>query len=340
MPDKRPSAGPRPPLRFAKTTGTPVTGRYTTKQDRIVEAANDLQLVLSGLAAEWERSSKERVPGQNVASLARACSIFLRKLVIGDRGGPKTRLLNDDVCKTMQMGFCTLRRIPVPRRQLELGMSIEGGHMTLTKLDDDTLVPQHVYHVPIAPHRLKVTIEWPLPGAASWTEAPTHKEPWTVRPEELFDTECSKPLDCSRWLGQQVVMFDNKGVILKDIIRTVVNFEGAHSINISRLNRAHDERDTDVTKNPERHILDNLTVCGIRYTHMIVIESAFYLLDKLLNADVLDLSSGSVRRVIPSFVPQEPFGNHRGWLALQGGLMLSLGDSPRNISHRIRAVRL
>ena len=33
-------------------------------------------------------------------------------------------------------------------------------------------------------------------------------------------------MDCDHWLGQQVVRFDNRGISLREIIQTVVNYEG------------------------------------------------------------------------------------------------------------------
>ena len=64
-------------------------------------------------------------------------------------------------------------------------------------------------------------------------------------------------LDCSRWLGQQLVMFDRRGITLKDVIRMVATFEGAHSINVSRLLQAEDEKTEGPFKHPERHIAND-----------------------------------------------------------------------------------
>ena len=105
----------------------------------------------------------------------------------------------------------------------------------MQKLDEATGRPVATDSLPIAPHTLSIAIEWPLPGAASWTTVPTEDRPWTMAPRELFELEGKEKLDCSGWLGQQLVMFDQRGITLKDVIRTVATYEGAHSINVSRL---------------------------------------------------------------------------------------------------------
>ena len=66
--------------------------------------------------------------------------------------------------------------------------------------------------------------------------------------EELSDTHSNDTLSCDRWLGQQLVMFDNKGISLKDVIRTVVTYEGAHSTNVSRLLLTENELESPTGK--------------------------------------------------------------------------------------------
>ena len=192
--------------------------------------------------------------------------------MIGDWNDPSTRLLDDNVVRTIGIGFDRLRRIPAERRTLELGMSMQGGVVAMQKLDEATGRPEATVSLPIAPHQLRIAIEWPLPGAAGWTAAPSKDHPWTIAPGELFDLAGKDKLDCNSWLGQQLVMFDRRGITLKDVIRMVATFEGAHSINISRLLQAQNEKPQGPFKHPERHILDNVTVFGMKYTHIVVIE--------------------------------------------------------------------
>ena len=66
------------------------------------------------------------------------------------------------------------------------------------------------------------------------------------------------------------------------MIRTVVNFEGAHSIDLGRLSTVEGEVASRAAKNFDPHILNAVTVFGIRYAHLIVIECALYLYEKLL----------------------------------------------------------
>ena len=72
------------------------------------------------------------------------------------------------------------------------------------------------------------------------------------------------------------MLFDGKGISLKEMIRTVVNFEGAHSIDVGRLAVVEGETSGAAT-NPAPHILNAVTVCGIRYAHLVVLECALYL---------------------------------------------------------------
>ena len=103
-----------------------------------------------------------------------------------------------------------------------------------------------------------------------------------VSPDQLFQMNAASGLSCDDWLGQQVVLFDGKGISLKEMIRTVVNFEGSHSISVGRLSTIEGEVASRAAKNPAPHILNAVTVCGIRYAHLIVIECALYLYEKLL----------------------------------------------------------
>ena len=327
-------------VRFVGTKGTQVAGKHRDKADRIAETVCDLELACEGAFSLTQRTDR-RDRGRWGAALARACSVFLRKMVIGDRNDPSTRLLDDRVVQSFGIGFGRLRRIPAERRTLEVGVSMQGGMVAMQKLNEATGRPEATVSLPIAPHALRIAVEWPLPGAAGWIAAPSEDRPWSIAPEELFDLEGKDKLDCNRWLGQQLVMFDRRGITLKDVIRMVATFEGAHSINVSRLLQAADEKPEGPFKHPERHILDNVTVFGMKYTHIVVIECALYLYEMLSDGGHIERLADEKWRLRPSFVTLDEdgfFSTKSDWLGFAGGLILSIGTAERSITHRIRAV--
>lgn len=337
MADHGDQAGSKPPLQFVKSTGSLLTGRHRDKAERISETMSDLQLAIQGCSAQLMQSDQPGQFGQSVAAFARACSIFLRKMVTDE-----DRLLDDYICQSVQISFDRIKKIAEYRQHLDITLYINGGHMQLTKLDDNTLLPQHVYSVPIGPQRLDITIEWPLPGLANWTFQPTIEEPWQIRAEALFDTRSEPKLNCDNWLGQQLVMFDTKGVALKEVIKTTTNTEGAHSTNVSRLMRTENEPESKAVKNPEVQILSNIRVCGVKYNHIIVIETALYLYERLFQTELIGRPKGGVDMPIFCLVPEsssDVFSSHRDWIKFDGGMILSLGGEGRSISHRVRATK-
>ena len=345
MIDKVEKVDSKSPIKFVKTQGSQVAGRYKGKKERINEAMSDLQLVLEGYRTQIDQSEQLDQPGlsqQSAAAFARACSIFLRKLVIGDRNEPKTRLLDNEICQTLEIKFDRLRKISRTRVLLDTGISTDGGYLQLEKLDENSLSPQSVHNLRIAPIQLKISIEWPLPGTVSWTDQPTQQKPWQIKPEELFDTNSSDTLSCDNWLGQQLVMFDNIGLTLKDVIRTVVTYEGAHSTNVSRLMQTEHEKDFNPAKNPDLHILNNIKIHGIKFSHIIVIESALYLYKNLLKNKAIERPKGEIYIATVCLLPctsENVFSKHQRWLAYDGGIILSFGNQKQLLSHRIRAVK-
>ena len=336
----RPRARPDELIQFVPTKGTQVAGRRRDKLERIAETVCDLELACEGAFSRAQRAARDD-RGRWGAALARACSVFLRKMVIGDRDDPSTRLLDDRVVETLGIGFDRIRRITCERRGIELRQSVRGGMMQLDKLNEETLRPEATVSLPVAPHDLNIVIEWPLPGAAGWTSTPTWECPWTIAPVELFDLNPGEKLDCSAWLGQQLVMFDRRGITLKDVNRMVATFEGAHSIDVSRLLQAADEKSKGPFKNPERHVLDNIVVFGMKYTHIVVIECALYLYEMLVDGGHIERLADEKWRLRPSFVTTDPtgfFSANQNWLAFAGGLIIAFGTAERSITHRIRAV--
>ena len=188
--------------------------------------------------------------------------------------------------------------------------------------------------------QLEFVIEWPLPGTADWTVAPSEKKPWLLCPDQLFDTVSKRTLSCDEWLGQQVVVFDGCGISLKDIIRTVVTYEGAHAINVARLSEIDGHKPFKPAKEPALHILNNLTLFGVRFAHEIVIESALYLYERLLDERSIQRPDGDIYVVKPGFsCPAEQAVSPRpDWLRFNGTMMMTFSSEPKLTRHTIRPV--
>ncbi len=290
-------------------TGSMVSGGTLPAEGRRIE-------MTSGLIADL------------TASLARHCSLFLRKMVLGDRH--TQRLLDGEVCCKEGLKFGRIRQVSGERVHLSLTpFTVKGGRMHATKLNDETGDPEVEHILPIAPQSLNFHVEWPLPGMVSWGTQPMFE----VRPEELFDSHSPESLDCESWLGQQLVVFDGRGITLRDVIRVMVNVEGAHSPPVERLMLVEGQEDTArfrVVKDSEIHILGHLRTCGIRYSHLIVFQTAMYLYNQLAQ-------KGSPSPVLCLEVPDDVFSSAQAWLRFDGGLAMSFGTEERTIRHRIRA---
>ena len=229
MADRSSSQPPIQPIQFVPMKGSPVIVGQRDQAQRIRDAITDLQVVIDGCAAQPDNRLVNKA-----ASLARHCSVFLRKMVLND--SHNRRLLDEDFCRTAGLRFDRIRRISGDRRTLTLvPVDSSGGCMQAIKLNEETRQPEAVYRIPIGPQRLSFDVQWPLPGMADWRSQPTPENPWKIRPEELFDSQSSPSPDCDAWLGQQLVVFDNRGITLKDVTRVIVNTEGAHSPPVERL---------------------------------------------------------------------------------------------------------
>ncbi len=326
---------------FVPTTGSLVGGRDKDKKERITEVLSDLQLAIGGFGTQATGQYERRDLPQVLGALARMCSVFLRKLVLGDRGVKETRLLDDAVMESLELRLQPLRKIPrKSRRTIETGFGVGVGFMQLTKVDEPGPGSAPTYRFPVAPHDLEFAIEWPLPGTADWTGTPSEKDPWLLCAEQLFDTGSKRALSCDEWLGQQVVVFDGRGVSLKDIIRTVVNYEGAHATNVGRLADIEGHKPLKAAQEPELHILNNVTLFGIRYAHVIVIEAALYLYERLLDERSIERPGGDIYMVKPGFAcPEEQTSSPRPhWLRFEGGLMMSFSGERKLTRHTIRPV--
>ena len=261
--------------------------------------------------------------------------------MLGDDRSP--RLLDDDFCKTEKVDFNRIQKVPSNRRTITLvPIDVTRGFFQATKLDDETLEPEAVHLMPIGQQRLSIAIEWPLSGLADWLRQPTSETPWAIRPEGLFESRSGQEFDCNQWLGQQLVMFDNRGITLKDVIRVTVNTEAAHSPPLERLMIPEGEEDKArfrVVKDSEIHILSHITVCGVRYSHAIVIQAALHLYQKLTRNTSIWESKGEVGIPVFCFIPDDAFSPDQAWLRFDGGLALTMGGREKYISHKVRAPR-
>ncbi len=334
MADRPDSQPPIQPIEFVPTKGSPVTVGRRDKAERIREAIFDIKLAIDGCMAQPPEQFSDVV-----ASLARHCSLFLRKMVLGDDRSP--RLLDDDTCGTAGLSFDRIRKIAGDRRTLTLvPIDISNGYMQLTKLDDETGEPEAMHVLPMGRQRFSIAIEWPLSGMTDWLDEPTAETPWEVRPEGLFESQSSPGLSCDRWLGQQLVLFDNRGITLKDVIRVTVNTEGAHSPPLQRLMLPEGDEDKArfrVVKDREIHILSHIRLCGVRYSHAIVIQAALYLYRELAHNKSIKRPEGDVNMPVFGFLPSDVFSTDQSWLRFDGGLAIAFGGTGRSISHRVRA---
>ena len=330
--------------KFFPAEGSVIGGFSRDKRGRITEALQDMQLVVNGMAMQFGRTGGGQ--GEEwttaIAALARACSMFLRKTVLGDFGRRETRLLDDDVLDALGLRFHRLVKIPRELRRwvrIEFG-GIQGGELRITKLNDETREPEGTYTAPMGPQTLEIVIQWPLPGAIGWTGVPTAREPWRVVPEMLFRLDQDPGMDCDEWLSQQVVRFDNRGIPLKEIIQTVVNFEAAHSLSTSRLATIGGEEPNKAARNQAPHILNAVTFCGIRYAHLVVIESAMYLYDALLDNKSVTRPKGDIysMKLAVSCDSEESESETPNWACFRGTMMVAFHNAPTVIRHEIRPV--
>ena len=93
MADREDMTDSEPRVQFVKATESPVSVGHRDRAGRAGEAMIDLRLALDGFIAQ-----PPKLFSHAVASLARHCSIFLRKMVLGDDRSP--RLLDEETCRT------------------------------------------------------------------------------------------------------------------------------------------------------------------------------------------------------------------------------------------------
>lgn len=328
-------------VQFVPSRGSRVMGQHKDKKQRITDAMNDLRLVLAGLASEGEGRKEPNEFIQLIGSLARACSVFLRKVVVRDGRQGEGRLLDDELLESLEMRLQPLRKVPRKgRRKIETEWVMNAVGAQFTRLDEVTGKPVERYVAAGGEQGLSIVVEWPLPGMADWIEAPTAERRWEVSAENLFDASAERGMNCSEWLGQQVVLFDGKGITLEKLIRTVANFEGAHAFNVGRLSTFEGERESGPAKDPHVHILRNIAFFGHGYAELVVIEAALYLLERLIAEPTIERPDGGGFYLIrPGFEcpAEESTSSRPSWLTYKGGVMVSFGDNPGIVQHTVRA---
>ena len=325
-------------LKFIPTSGSRLGGVHKDKKQRITDAMCDLQLVMDGLAmrGDGEQPILETIEASQ--SLARAGSVFLRKLVLDRR-----RLLDDEVLESLDMKLRPVRNIPkAVRRNVEVSYYIDRGLLQLTRIADENgnpITPPETRTI-IAGHQgYSINVEWPLLGAVDCTPEGDCVS-WKLSPDQLFDVSSDRTMTCNDWLGQQVVLLDNRGITLEKILRTIANFEGAHSLYTGRSMTPEGETPSGAAKEPHLHIVNNLAPFGVSYMTMIVIETAQYLFRQLLDEPSIANPKGENFLVTLNFqCPSTDYAvsNQPSWLRYLGNIMVAFGPNPGIVRHNIRA---
>ena len=263
-------------------------------------------------------------------------------MVIGDRR--TAPLLDEDTCRKLNLVFPRLRKVTGERRSIAAAASdMTHGMIVITKINEENGESEGTVQIPIGRQQLTITAEWPLPGMVDWLEQPTEDNPWKITPSGLFDEKSNMGVDGNAWLGQQLALFDNRSITLKEVIRVVANTEAAHAPPIDRLAEvAGGEKDhlrAQAARESELLILSNVQVCGVRYHHAIVIQTTLYLYQKLFETKSIPGFAKELKLPVLSFIPADGFSPEQRWLSFDGGLMMSLGGREQVISHNIRGPR-
>ena len=318
-------------LAFVPTQGVTIAPNPARdKSTRILETMIDLQVAIEGCIALQSTYTQ----GETIKALARACSMFQRKLVLGDRGDRRTRLLSDDICREANLRFSSIRKIPKDRRTLTFSRDFTFA-MRATKVDEPDAGKTYVSRP--SRQQLAFTIHWPLPGMAEWADQPTEDNPWVIHSKSLFDSTATPTLDCDAWLGQQLVIINGNGISLRKVLEITANTEGAHSPPTDRLLKVVgqvDARDKMIADS-DAHILSALLVCNVHYHHAIVIEAALHLYRQLAQNQFFVRPAGDLNLPSFCFVPEGVFSPSQKWLGFAGGLIVS--HRGQRITYYVRA---
>ena len=318
-------------------------GPMKNKLTLLAEVMTDLQLGMEGFTGGRSGERDGELLGRKFPALARICSVFLRKTVLGHRDDPDTRLLSDDVLASTGLKFDRLRGIPRNKR-------------TWIDVDSPTIpAAAGTVHVKLkskpellkvasfegGPQQVRLRVEWPLMGMADWTDTPSAEVPWVLGPDQLFEVGGSSPLDCNSWLAQQLILFDGRGVSLKKMIQHMVNSEGAHSFDMFQsAGGPFGRRRRGVGSDPAPYVLSCLLVCGLPYPYLVVVTCALYLYEKLLEIDVLQQPAGTPIGLGVHFVgPPTSDTTVANCLGFEGVYTLVFDGKPSLTQHSIKAPR-
>lgn len=324
--------------KFIPTSGSRLGGVHKDKNQRITEAMYDLQLAMAGLAmrGEGEQPILELLNASQ--SLARAGSLFLRKLLLDRR-----RLLDDEVLESLNMKLRPVRNVPqAARRNVEISFCMDRGVLQIERIadgNDNPIIPPEMRTLVAGRQGYLIHVEWPLLGAVDCTPTGDYVS-WKLSPDQLFDVTSDRSMSCDEWLGQQVVLLGNRGITLEKILRTVVTFEGAHSLYTGRLMTMEGERLSGAAKEPYVHIAKNLAVFGVGYMDSIVIETAQYIFRHLLDEPSIANPKGGIYLATPVIqCPSTDYAvsNCPSWLTYRGGVVIAFGRNPGIVRHSIRA---
>ena len=278
-------------------------------------------------------------------TLARQCAIFLRKMAVGDDRNPP--LLDVETCESAGVLFHKLRAVRGERQSLvviDAEFTNNQSHFTLTDPETGELLGD-MHNRFDGPWQFSIHTDWPLPGIVEWVGLPAPETPWTISPLGLVDLRTSVGHDCSRWLDQVLVLFDGRSVTLRNVIRAVINAEGAHAPITVSLMRPQDDNTRGVPetiRNPGAYMLLSVVACGIPYSHVIAIEAGLYLYLLVTQSGLVeqfkDVESAPVFEINsadPGFAPG------RTPLGFEGVIVLPIRTSPgaQQESHTIRAPR-
>ena len=323
-------------MKFVKTVGSTTTLRHKDKIDRLQAAMTDLQVTIRGCnLADPKQTSQFQ---QSVESLARSSAMFLRKTVIGDRGDRRTRLLDDETCQSIGHRFNRLRPPEGERDNFEVvAVDIRSGFVEIVPVDEVAKSHGGPYLMPFGPQRLTISVEWPLPGTLGWSGQPTDSEPWQIRSSTLFDTQRTPSLDCDGWLSQQLVIVNDTGVSLGEVIRLTANTEAAHAPYLARMMTSDPKKEPHLLKNIEAKILSGLLIAGVYYHHIVVIESALHLYQSLDDNDLIKRPAGD--RLVPILCLAPYVSSIKECMTFDGGLAISFATRGQAISYRIRPTK-
>ena len=86
--------------------------------------------------------------------------------------------------------------------------------------------------------------------------------------------------------------------------------------------------------------LNGVTLYGIRYAHLIVIECAMYLYDRLLDESSIEQPGVEIYRVTPgiSCSLEQAESPRPDWVRYEGGMMVSFSGAPKLVRHKIKVV--